>query len=138
MLLKIFFKDTRNSLTPNCPTHLIWTKSYTVSICAWFLKCQFGTIWDKKLSLFRNRFFFEFELEKKSSDTWYFKNQVEIDRGFVCVLDWRFIKKTARNHMKMPDTFIFLSVFVYDFVYRVLQQGGFTSRFLKRPQGMND
>ena len=35
----------------------------------------------KKSSLFRNRFFFEFEIEKKSSDTPYFKNQVEIDRG---------------------------------------------------------
>ena len=40
--------------------------------------------------------------------------------------------------MEIPDTLIFPSVFVYDFVYRVFQQGGFTSRFLKRPQGMND
>ena len=38
---------------------------------------------DKKSSLFQNRFFFEFEIEKKSSDTQYFKNQVEIDRGNV-------------------------------------------------------
>ena len=40
---------------------------------------------DKKSSLFWNRFFLEFEIERKSSDTWYFKNQVEIDRGRVLV-----------------------------------------------------
>ena len=34
---------------------------------------------DKKLSLFQNRFFFEFEIKKKSSDTQYFKNQAQID-----------------------------------------------------------
>ena len=27
------------------------------------------------------KFFFEFEIEKKSSDTQYFYNQVQIDRG---------------------------------------------------------
>ena len=42
---------------------------------------------DKKSSLFRNPIFFEFEIEKKSSDTRYFKNQVEIDRGIVKNID---------------------------------------------------
>ena len=80
------------------PEISIWYNAVTVSICAWFLKCQFGSLlqtrkkivfeansifcrvrtWflqaiqavkikfevDKKSSLFRNRFFFEFEIEK--------------------------------------------------------------------------
>jgi len=87
-----------------------------VSICAWFLKCQFGSLLQTRkknrfrikldffssLNLiftayvayknqFRNQIDFltwYFEIEKKLSDTRYFKNQVEIDRGvllFVCI-----------------------------------------------------
>ena len=85
----------------------------TVSICAWFLKCQFGSLLQtqKKINFESNLIFFEFELDfyclcsqqksiskanwcfdfltwyfeigKKSSDTRYFKNQVEINRGFI-------------------------------------------------------
>ena len=35
----------------------------------------------QKIEFVSKSFFFEFEIEKKSSDTRYFKNQVEIDRG---------------------------------------------------------
>ena len=52
---------------------------------------------DKKSSLFRNRFFFEFEIEKKSSDTRYFKNQVEIDRGY----DYDYIAMKRKTRYKV-------------------------------------
>ena len=37
----------------------------------------------QKIEFVLKSIFFEFEIEKKSSDTRYFKNQVEIDRGYV-------------------------------------------------------
>ena len=61
------------------------TNSIFRRVRTWFLqatqavKIKFEL--NKKSSLFRNRYFFEFEIEKKSSDTRYYKNQVEIDRG---------------------------------------------------------
>ena len=37
-------------------------KTYAVSICAWFLKCQFGSLLQKSISN-QTWFFFEFELD---------------------------------------------------------------------------
>ena len=37
----------------------------------------------QKIEFVSKSIFFEFEIEKKSSDTRYFKIQVEIDRGYV-------------------------------------------------------
>ena len=91
---------------------MTWIFNYVInplSICTWFFKtsiprnwflnlffCRFQTWFlqatqavkikfelDKKSSLFRNQFFSSLKLRKKSSDTRYFKNQVEIDRGFA-------------------------------------------------------
>ena len=67
--------------------------TYTVSICVLILKYQFENISKNKKKknfeanlifcrvCFEIDFFSEFEIEKKSSDTRYFENQVEIDRG---------------------------------------------------------
>ena len=75
------------------------TNSIFCRVRTWFLqatqavKIKFEL--DKKLSLFQNQFLFEFEIEKKSGDTQYFKNQVEIDRGkvalrhFLLLLVWK-------------------------------------------------
>ena len=86
-------------------------QTYAVSICAWFLKFQFGSLLQSKKkywvqnklefeldlyclcslqkSISKSNWFFWFfklhisKLKKKSSNTRYFKNQVEIDRGIV-------------------------------------------------------
>ena len=52
-------------------------------------------------------FFFEFEIEKKSSDTRYFKNQVEIDRGRVC-LECQSIDLNFRNQVASKPNIHFL------------------------------
>ena len=62
--------------------------TYTVSICVLILKCQFDSLsqtrkkkiakqtWSFVEFVSQSIFFFEFEIEKKSSDTRYFENQV--------------------------------------------------------------